>query len=161
MYQTYMPQQAYSNVPPQVYSNVPPPQVYSNVYSNGPQVYPASYYPYVFPDARTHRRHNHKHYSQQQVPIMVGCMYIYSCLILTTGLFSRAMTLRLEVVSVDFSDLHRTTVSGTGIAMARGDSWAILDDNDTLTPEPVEKLIEKADQFTESKLMTPPHAESI
>lgn len=62
--------------------------------------------------------------------------------------------IRLETVSVDSLDLHLPTVSDTGLTVIRGDSWAILVDNDILTPEPVKKSIGKADLCTESKLMT-------
>jgi hypothetical protein len=62
--------------------------------------------------------------------------------------------IQLDLVSVNSLVLHLPTVFGTRETMAHGDSWVILVDNDILTLEPVQKSIDKADQFTESKLMT-------
>jgi hypothetical protein len=59
--------------------------------------------------------------------------------------------IQLEIVSVNFSDLHLPTVSGTNLIATHGDSWVIPVDNDTLMPGQVEKLTDMEDRFTESK----------
>lgn len=109
-----------------------------------------------------HNHHNH-HSGQPQVgPSSMGAPVAavggYICPILKTSTsFLRYPVMvilliktHLEPVSVDFLDLHLPPVSGTGLVMILGDLWAIPDDNDILTLEPVEKLTDREGQFSES-----------
>lgn len=80
--------------------------------------------------------------------------YSQNSVLLSSHMAIPIIHIQLELVSVNSLVLHLPTVFDTRETVARGDSWVILVDSDILTLVPVEKSIDKADQFTESKLMT-------